>query len=233
MAGSIAGTDFDNSGTNATSYSFTVDTGTAAADREVVVCVAARIASTSGDITGLTIDTNPATLLAKTINIADGSTSNVLAIYSLLVPTGASSAVVVSFPVMMLRCAVVVFAKTGADTAIHDNKASNTLTSGNPSVNLNVPAGGVVAACFMNAANTTVTWTGPTEYADFVVEANTTVSGAAGNYASAQAPLAVSVSPVNNAGSPTLLAVSWGPAASGGSIIPLVVHHMREQGMAA
>ncbi|TXH99561.1 MAG: hypothetical protein E6Q76_19630 [Rhizobium sp.] len=233
MAGSITGVDSDSSATNATSYSFTVDTGTPASDREIVVCAAARIASTSGDISGLTIDGNPATLCGKALNTADGSTTNVLAVYSLAVPTGASSAVVVSFPVTMLRCAVVVFAKTGADTAVHATAPSSSLTSGNPSVNIAVPAGGVVAACFMNAANTTVTWAGPTEYADFAVEANTTVSGAAGNYASAQSPLAVSVTPANNAGSPTLLAVSWGPAASGGSIIPLVIHHMREQGMAA
>lgn len=215
MAGSIALTDSYTSATNATSYTGTgLSLGATASDRVIIVGVESRIATTSGDISSVTVAGNSATLIRKELNTLDGSSTNVTAVYAVALATGTTGDVVVTFPGMMLRCGFQVYRAVGTSGTTAHATAANSVTSGNASTTIDIPAGGVLLAIGINAANTTVTWTGPTEDVDVVVESNTTLSSASGNYATLQTGYTVTYQPASSTGGPTLVAVSWAPAAS-------------------
>lgn len=215
MAGSIALTDSFTSATNAASYTGTgLSLGATASDRIIIVGVESRITGTSGDITSVTVAGNSATLIRKELNTQDGIATNVTAVYAVALATGTTGDVVVTFPVTMLRCGFQVYRVVGTSGTTAYATAANSVASGNASTTIDIPAGGVLLAIGINAANTTVTWTGPTEDVDVVVEANTTLSSASGNYASAQTGYTVTYSPANSTGSPTLVAVSWSAASA-------------------
>ena len=163
---------------NASSYTFSgVDIGTATSNRLVVVCASGG-SNTAGDITGISIGGNAANLIAKT-TISD-SEDPATVMYGLLVTSGTSADIVVTFASTKNRCQISVYdVKVSSTTAVStttDNDNSNPATA-----SVNVKYGNSVIAITSGNNSTTVSWSGLSEDMDVALENNQTTSTASLN----------------------------------------------------
>ncbi|MGE0658265.1 MAG: hypothetical protein AB7F36_01690 [Reyranellaceae bacterium] len=200
----IANTANGESTTNSSSYSFSgVSIGAAAADRIVVFCFAGD-AGSGRTISSVTINGSAATLIQQNAsgNIRCG-------MYALAVPAGTTATLAVTFSGSMNRCMYSAFAITGADgAAAHASGNDVTSTYG---VSINVPADGGAIAFAAGREAASYSFTGVTEDVDAVSsEGGTSRAAAHDEFASAQTPLAIGMTP-SAGGDHVLLAASWGP----------------------
>lgn len=192
--GSFSYTDVDVSGTNASSYNFTVTVGAARTGRVIVVAIVFR-ASPAQTISSVTIGGVSATLLVSAPNTASGVTE--VALYSAAVPTGASPlTVAVSLTGTALRCGCGTWTcydltspTAAADTA--------TDIAGNPaSLPLNVQSGDIVIGAAALGPSLTAAWTQLSENFDLDIEAagNAMTGASAQVHFSGQIPVTVTYS---------------------------------------
>lgn len=228
MAGTIELVHSADLTTDTNSYTFaSCNFGSAASDRVLVAAINSR-GSSSISGASATIGGGSATKVVEQANGSYGYTGLWLA----AVPTGASGSVTFAFTGSGLRASLDLFRIAGIDPAPVTTAASDNAFLTMPSASLTVPAGGVALASFQAAGIASVDWSGLTERSERLVESIMRASSASDAFASAQSPLSVSRTCNATPGVPTFVAASFGPSSGGGSIVPLVVHHMRMQGMA-
>lgn len=229
MPGTIAFMQSANSTADLSTYTFgSQNFGAAASDRVLIAAVTSRRAG-GVDVSSVTIGGVTA---ARVVSAT--STEGVTAIYAASVPTGASGTVEVVLTGTALRCNVDLYLATGIAATAHATQATASFSGTTLSVSLDVPAGGVALAAAQSGGGSGAwpwTWSGLTERSDLAVESAMRPTSAADEFASAQSGLSISATLVGGTPvTPSLAVASWGPA--GGSVVPLLVHHMRMQGMA-
>lgn len=154
---------------DSTNYTFSgMALGAAAADRRIAVAAVSR-ASGNRPITGIDIAGIGGTQIVNDRNSSGGNTTNA-AIFIAHVPSGTSGNIVVSHSASQLRCAITVYRLTGTAGTSPSNGFS---AANNPSVSLDVPAGGAALAISYTQANTTATWSGLTKDTDDDAETTT------------------------------------------------------------
>lgn len=164
-----------SSASNLIEYTFsTLDFGTAAANRFLIITLALRKQDAADDITGTTVTIGgvSATKVAMSHVINEKETT---AIYIANVPTGTTGDLVVSIGTF-LDCMGYGLWRTVGISATPTDTDNN--RSDDPAVSLDVLAGGIIVGVVFNMAGTTVSWTGLTEGYDATIETNNTHSGA-------------------------------------------------------
>lgn len=225
MAGTLAYLQAAEDTVDRSSYTFSAqDFGAEASDRILLVIVHYR-ASTMPALNSVTIGGVGASLVATAATDGNART----ALYAAAVPTGTSGSVAVSLSAAALRCVVELYRATGIEASAH---ATATDTGSPFTQSIDVPAGGVALAGGQSAGISAVSWSGLTERSEALVESVMRYSSASGEFAAAQSPLAITATVTGTANGPTFVFASFAPASGGGSVVPLVVHHMRMQGMA-
>lgn len=177
--------------TNLTTYSFaSVDIGTAAANRHVIVGVVSRNASAARSVSSATIAGISASI------VADGVVSNSqAAILIAAVPTGTTGTIDITLSGASERCGIAVWAAYGllsATPVASLNTASGTL-------DINTSANGIIVAVNLGVSQTPV-WSGITAaLVDTVIEGLIEYSAASDSLTPAATPRAVSRSGLGTA----------------------------------
>jgi hypothetical protein len=155
-----------------TTYTFSsASLGAAHDDRMIIVGIHSRKAGAVSSISSVSVGGVSATIVLQNWNTI--TNSNVAAIAIAAVPTGTTGDIVVTFADTMLRCAVGIWRAFGIELTAYDSDSSD---ASDPTVNLDVPAGFVIAVATTNASTST-TWTGVTENYDTVLETFVSTSG--------------------------------------------------------
>ncbi len=201
--------------TDASVYTFTAQNiGTAAADRCVIVSAESRRGAASATTVTVTIGGNATT--HQQHGLVEAS-SSVVSISWLTVAAGTTADVVVTYSATMLRARIAVYTMTGGDCTTQTDVDSSDIDD--PSVALDVPAGGAAAAvCVGASAAGTTTWTGITERHDAIIESALLATGASDAYASTQTGLTMTCTMSGTTQGETGIFVAWGPAGAGGSV---------------
>lgn len=183
--------------------------GTAASDRVVIVCAQSVTGSATQSISGITIGGVSATLIVQTNSTTSGF-GIAAGCYGLLVTTGTTSTIIVTYTNSQLRGTIAVYnlnATSGVVTPFHSNSNTNTVSP--VSTTLNTTAGGA-ALGFMISSNGTTTWTGlSTKDVDSATAASTMqYSGAHSNSTSSATGASIQAS--STASAPMIIvAASW------------------------
>jgi len=184
-----------NASSNTTSlgYNFTSQNfGAESADRYILVGVAGQGASAAA-VSSVTIGGVSATQLFS----ASSSTATV-AFWIAAVPSGTSGTIFIQWAAQRSRCAAVVWALTGLQsaTAIDTGSAANS-GSGALSDTIDVSAGGVAVAMAYDTGtgSRTWTWTGLTEVVDTTFASGRSYTGASANFTAGQSGLTVQAAP--------------------------------------
>ncbi len=192
-----------------TTYTFASQAlGTASADRKIVVGIvgAAGGARTISSVTvGGVSATALGTLYAPLAGVMVG-------FYIASVPTGTTGSVVVTWSSGCVRCAIGLWAVTGASSTV-----SATLQNGaEPQTgSLTVPANGAFAAIAYNGNNTTYTWTNATEDFDAAFELGEIYSGASGTSTPGGSITITATAAATGGSIHHMMAVALAPSASG------------------
>lgn len=160
------------SSANATTYTFSAQNlGTAAADRNIVVCATGQdTGSAAKSISSITVQGITASIAIQ--NQGNASNTSMTAIAIVNVPTGTTGDVVVTFSEAFANCGISLFHIVGMGSTTPNHTNSTDLD--NTAVSVNVNAGGVVIGCgATSSSNPTSTWTNLTEVADISREAST------------------------------------------------------------
>lgn len=199
--------------TNTDVYTFSsADIGTAASDRYVVcVCHQRKAGTAAASLTSATIAGVSASIPVQEISTT--SNSNLVAIIIAAVPTGTTGDVVLTWSVSGVDSAIEVYAVYGIDGATaHDTDQS---AASDPSLSLNVEAGGIVIGGGTCSLGTSGAWTGITEDNENI--SGTMYYGSASDaFASASTPLAVTLTWSGSDVQTATVVASWSPAAVGG-----------------
>lgn len=143
-----------------------VNLGTAAANRKIIVAVVARVSTGGGAISGATI---AGQALTAQITGNSDTLNNKAVILVADVPTGSTGNLSIPFTVGQQRCGAGVWAMYGAGSSTaSDTDKTEAAADGN--VTLTVPAGGVAIGASYHQAAGSVTWTGLTGRYDAVIE---------------------------------------------------------------
>lgn len=187
-----------------TTYTFVAAAiGSAAADRWVVVCAAGR-AAVNRQVASITI----AGVTAPRV-VRSALTIQPTAIHALLVPTGTTADIVVTFSNAMVNCVIEVYTLTAVPSANYDqNTADGAAGTASAPTTVNVPEQGYLIACAASGNNGTTTWAGATEDYDAVTETRTYTSASASGLTAATAR-AVSATFTGNAQNSVCVA-TWG-----------------------
>jgi len=171
--------DTYDSGGNGPAYTFnSVDIGTEASDRLVVVACHATGNTEAPDINLSSMTLNGSSMIKATALAEDTAAVD---LYYLTVASGTSATIVATYPQTKRRCTIAVYTITGlgSDNPIDVNESANSDIT--PTLTLNIPTGAVAiyAHTSANTSNTTVTYSSATEHYDQVIGGeNTTCSGA-------------------------------------------------------
>lgn len=196
-----------------TTYTFSSqNTGTAAADRYIIVAIESRSATSGRTISTVTVGGESATQVVQQTNSTSGA--NVCGLYIVALPTGTSGDVVVTFSGGMARAAIQLYraddlaSATAVDT---DNSVANA-----PSVTLTTAAGFAVG-CVFSQNTTTASWANLTEDSEEAPEGTPCTSASATTSAGTVTPTCTIASPLNCVG----VFASWEFAADASVINPL------------
>lgn len=202
----------NTSATDLTTYTFSGENlGTAAGDRYIIVGVAARAGATGRSISSITVGGVSATISIQ--GTQDGAAAccvGALAIAA--VPTGTTGDVVVTFSGGMLRCAIQLYRATGLSSATPSDTDSDVSGAANPTVNLDVPAGGFAIGSGVSGSSSggPVTWTGLTEDYDAQIGGEASWSTSASQtFVAAQTGLAITIT-MGTKTDPVGVFASWG-----------------------
>jgi len=172
-----------NDTSDLTTYTFSSQNlGDVAADRLIIVGISSRKAGGSTTISSVTIGGVTATVIQNTNTVTN---TDVGAIAYAVVPSGTTGDIVIVFGAGMVRCAIQVYRAINLEsTTPYD---SDTSLAADPTVNLDVPAGGFAIGTGITAANSNAAWTGLTEDHDNTLETFVTVTSASDEFLSAEA----------------------------------------------
>jgi len=207
----LAFTDSAVDSTTQTTFTFSsVDIGTAASDRKVVVAVGGQVSGSTQ--TSVTVGGESCTLAA----VHSSSQVGRVAFWEIDLATGTSEDIVVVFGQSNNCAGIGVWALTG-DMVVYDTIKDS--RSGNPTGEITCPAGSVIMGYeLVNISpNSTFTWAGITENFDATVENNQAQhTGASLAFAGAQDDLTITVTP---SGSPTaaaqaMVVIAYAPRAT-------------------
>src|SRR3990167_2651308 len=150
--------------TEATIYTFSSQSlGTAAADRYIVVAIAARGLGTTRTISSVTVGGVSATINVQTPNIT--SNTSLTGIVIAAVPTGTTGDIVITFDAQMLRCGIGLYRVTNLVSATPTDTDGS--TAADPSVTLTTVDGGIaIGVGFTQDTAPQAAWTGATENYD-------------------------------------------------------------------
>jgi len=209
--------------TDQTTYNFiAVPIGPAAADRCVVVTIAARRASaTETTITSVTIAGNAAIIQGQNSFVESGADS-VVGVASLIVTTGTTADISVTYSGTMVRNLISVSNLTGAGcTTIADVEISEI---DDPSVALDIPAGGAAfGICLGSISAATATWIGLTERHDAIIESLTIVTGGSLAFSTIQTGLTVGCTLSTSTSGETGIFVSFSEASAAGVVVSPII----------
>lgn len=197
----------DTTDTNAYTFA-SQNLGTAASDRYIIVVAVARKGGASTTLSSVTIGGVSATIVKQVTN--NVSNTDVAGIAIAAVPTGTTGDIVVTWGASMVRCAIMAYRATGINATAYDSDSS---TSGNPSVSLDIPASGFAIGGGLTAASTTTSWTGLTEDTDGTLESFVTYSSAHDEFPSGETGRTITMTFGSSTESAGVFA-SWGPAVS-------------------
>jgi hypothetical protein len=177
-------------------------------DRKIVVAAMAR--GTAGSaVASVTVAGVSASLLVARTNSTSGN--NVAELWIASVPTGTTGDIVVTYNGEMLRMRYSAFRLVGARPAVHDTDSG---AATDPSASLDVPAAGAAIGCAIGTSSGSEVWSGLTEDSSADVEAQARATAAHDDFATIQAPLAVSVNFTTTTNA-ALAVASWGPSGDG------------------
>lgn len=216
----------DTTDTNAYTFA-SQDLGAAASDRWITVISGGRKSGT----TNCTAPTVTVASITATVVVSQGNNAtncNIGAIHKVLVPTGTSGTITVTYPATMLRSHIMVYRSTGPQ--MQAATVSGSSTAGDPTGTLTIAANGYAVGGALTATSTTTTWAGLTEVSDDVAESVLTVSGALLTPSTLQSGLTVTAdfaaagvesvgvwaawAPITNASAPTHWVAANGNASS-------------------
>ena len=152
--------------TTAIEYTFSsIDFGTAAANRYIIVGVSMKKQDAGDDITNTTVTIGGVSATRiKTQAASDTTTTPVVSLYIANVPTGTSGDVYVNIGTFVVDIGIGVWRTTGISATPTDTDGSS---ADDPTVNLDVLAGGIIVGVVINTtALTTASWSGLTESYD-------------------------------------------------------------------
>ena len=190
-----------------------VDIGSAAANRYIVIGVSRNLVATAGKATAVNL--NGTISCTKLVDDHGSSTTAIsLWVTSAAVTSGATATVNVTFGDISGHCGIWVYAFYGIDPASY--VTSYSASGSSPSLSLNTLAGGCAVGMVFNYGfgTPTTSWTGLTENYDAVVESPTAVSMASLLTTVAESPrtISASLSSTDDATKCRACAVSFGPA---------------------
>lgn len=199
------------SASDLTTYTFSgQNLGAADAGRYIVVGVQARGTATPLALSSVTVGGVSATIVAQQANSA-----NIAALVIAAVPTGTTGDIVVTFSVVVLRCAIQAYRVLGIDSATASDTGAS--TAADPTTSLDIPAEGVaIGACMSGGVDMRVTWTGLTEDYDATTESFLSATSAHDEFVTAQTGLTITADFATSGQSCGVFA-SWAPADSGES----------------
>jgi hypothetical protein len=209
---SITFTDSTSSSTGASSYTFSsLNIGTAASGRDVIVCVDGIGGASAPLVNSVTVGGSSLTeIVERTTTTNRASTT---AIYKGGIPSGTTADIVVTFAsATIFGCGIVVFSATGIASAATDTQTA--IASGaSINVSLTVPSGGVAfGVSSTNAAGGGfVSWTNLTEAADFNIATNDAMSAASSTTASGSVSITATFVTISS-DSATMCCASFAPA---------------------
>ena len=206
----ITYTDEYSTETNASSYSFSQDYGTADADRYVIVGVFGFNSSGTRTVSSVTIGGEAATELAS---VQTSSNLSVYALYGAYVTTGTSGTVVATFNGTVDRFACVTYTVLGLkSTTPVDSDSANTTTTTPTSSVLVKAGGGIISICGVESSGgTSFAWDQLDEDVDssaIAAIANSYYSGASKVFATGRASQTVSLTQSNSTARQALLTLS-------------------------
>lgn len=189
-------------GTNGTGYTFSaMPIGASAARDRVFVIIGAR--AFANDLlapTSVTIGGVSATEVYAPAPQNYSTNSNIIALYSAVVPTGTTADVVVTFPASpeVKRCAAITYSSTDV---VSLTPVTTALYNGNPGtgtgdVSITAPSGDSVVICGGNVLTSATTWAGVTEDADVLIETSY-ISGAHAQF-STSGTKTITIDPIGN-----------------------------------
>lgn len=181
--------------------------GTAASDRYVVVAANTATAS-AADANSVTVGGESASLVVR----ASGGDHSRVELWIVLVTSGTSADIVITWSSAKDRCGCAAWAIYGASATASDTATDADTT---PSQTIDCPAGGIIiAGQVMNGsgATRTASWTGLTEDYDQEMQANTSQTGASDLFTDAVSGRTVAVSPSAGIGLSAMAIASFGPA---------------------
>ncbi len=170
--------DSVQSSSDSTTYTFTdVDLGTPAADRCVIISAYGKKFGVASDLSSLTVGGTGATII-DVANGTDGNTS-IVALTAYELAEGATTTVVVTWANGMIRSGIGVWSAYGLESCTSPFQVASS-TGGDPSVDLDIPEGGVTVGA--GVGDVSGTWSGLPE--DFVatLEGSFTYSSGASDY---------------------------------------------------
>jgi len=196
-----------------TTYTFSgVSLGAPSSDRQIIICAESR--KTAGalcEIVACSIGGVAATVVAQQASAPTG-TANYAGIASAIVPAGETGDVSITFSVAQLRCGLQVYSLAGASVGAHRSAAS---LADNPSVALEVPAGGIATGCLSVASSQAFDWVGLSQDHSAIVGGSLRTASASAELATAEAAKTMGVIRTSGTWStPVGVFASWGPAAA-------------------
>ncbi|MEK7639128.1 MAG: DNRLRE domain-containing protein [Patescibacteria group bacterium] len=184
--------------------------GTSSSDRYIVVTTGSRKGGVGGTLNSVTVGGQSATIVGQAANSLANTNITGLAIAA--VPAGATGNVVVTWSAPMLRNYIGLYYLKGIASAVPFEVATSTTTD--PSVNLDIEAGGCAIGTALSGTASSVIWTGLTEDFDSVLESYVTRTGAHGSFETAQSGLAITAN-FGASKEQTGTFASWSPAPVG------------------
>jgi hypothetical protein len=205
---------------NRTVYTFSgASLGTEAAGRVIVVCVSSGQDNAVRTISSVTVAGNACRINAQT-GADGGSVANAVGIASLVLVSGTTGDIVVTFSSAAPRnCGITVYNVTGLASETEFDFASSTSDPAN--MTISVEDGGCIIGV-TNDRNTagTVTWTGITEDVDDTIEASTstTHSTAFDVFETGETDKSITAELSTSPSAYAAVVVSWSAAASGATL---------------
>jgi hypothetical protein len=161
-------------------YTFnSVNVGTAAANRRIVVGIVSRVTLGTDTLNSVTCNGNAMALVAESTR--SGNPATVVSLYEIVEPSGTTANFVVTFSATTSHCSLDVFTVANSNGVKTDTLTS---TAVNPTGTITVPTNGcAVGICGFGASAGTgsVAWTNLSEDSDIQVESGTFASTAHSN----------------------------------------------------
>lgn len=205
----ITVTDSSEDPTDLTTYTFSTQAiGTASMDRIVIVGAIGRAGATGRTISSVTIGGNAAGSVGAAAAADDTTNSRVAQLFALLVTSGTTADIVVTFNSTMVRAGIVVWAMTGTGGSTNAHDSATSTASPATTTACSIPTnGGAVGVCYSTDANGRI-WTGLTEDSDNAVESQY-VGGAHKNVTTAEGSPTIEVDTTANS---AMAVASFAPA---------------------